>query len=135
LASDLHTEIFHASLGRCQAAPDFYAHFYDNFLRSNKEIRIKFEGVDMDRQIRMLSASMQMVMLASQPGLDPALYLKRVAKRHSRHDLDIPAHLYDIWLEKLLQTVKEIDPKYDASVREAWVQVMAVGIQYMRSCY
>ncbi|MDA0667679.1 MAG: hypothetical protein O3A95_06765 [Planctomycetota bacterium] len=83
----------------------------------------------------MLQASMQMVMLASQPGIDPGLYLSRMAERHSRKDLDIPPQLYEYWLEALLQTVEEKDPEYTAEVREVWNLIMESGIQYMCSRY
>lgn len=89
----------------------------------------------MDRQMRMLKASLQMAMLASQPGIDPGFYLGRVAERHGRSGLDIPPPLYDFWLEALLQTVEEKDSKYCPDLREAWTEVMSAGIQYMRSRY
>lgn len=129
------TDVFHSSLKRCQEAPLFFERFYDLFLRQKPEIRKKFEHVDMDRQMRMLQASLQMVMLASQPGISPEFYLGRVAARHSKKDLDIPSHLYEDWLDALLTAVAENDPKFSPEVRDVWDQVMTIGIQYMISQY
>ena len=89
----------------------------------------------MVRQMRMLKASLHMVMLASQPGIKPEFYLGSVAKRHSREDLNIPPQLYDIWLNALMQTVEEMDPQFNEETHQAWMAVMSTGIQYMRSCY
>lgn len=89
----------------------------------------------MARQIRMLKASLNMVMLASQPGIDPEFYLGSVAKRHSSGDLDIAPPLYDLWLNALMQTVEEMDPKFSKEVHQAWLGIMSTGIQYMRCCY
>jgi hypothetical protein len=135
MATEHSISIFQDSYQRCLSHPRFFEMFYDEFLGSHEDVQAKFVGVDMTRQMRMLRASMQMVMLASQDGIDPAYYLSSVGARHARTDLDIPPPLYDIWLEALVTTASLADPKFDAELRTAWIDVMTPGILYMRECY
>ncbi|MHC4380022.1 MAG: globin [Planctomycetota bacterium] len=135
MATERTISLFQDSYQRCLSHPRFFEMFYDEFLSAHEDVQAKFEGVDMARQMRMLRASLQMVMLASQDGIDPAFYLSDVGARHARTDLDIPPPLYDKWLEALLTTAAIADPKYDAELRTAWMEIMSPGIRYMRECY
>jgi hemoglobin-like flavoprotein len=47
----------------------------------------------------------------------------------------IGAELYDLWLDSLLATVREVDPAWNAEVEQAWESVMTVGIAYLVSRY
>ena len=136
MALDEHTvETFHDSLDRCQATPTFFANFYDRFIRAHPEVAAKFARTDMRKQQWVLQASLHMIMLASQGNGASQVYLARVAERHSRRHLDIPPEMYDLWLQCLVETVAEIDPRFNEDVRLAWRRVMASGISYMKSGY
>ena len=47
----------------------------------------------------------------------------------------IPPDLYDVWLECLMQTLKEFDPEYSSEVELSWRVVLAPGITYMKFKY
>jgi hypothetical protein len=73
-----------------------------------------------------------MILLASEDEQKgPERYLQYIAARHSASDLNVGSYLYDLWLDSLLQTVKECDSEYNAEVEEAWEDVMGIGIKYM----
>ena len=129
---DRALERFEESLRRCNADPKFLDRFYERFLGSSPKVRRKFAGTDFARQKRMLQASLQMLMVAAQGDPDSvAPYLDRVAARHGAADMAIGAELYDLWLDSLLETVRECDPEFSPEVGKAWEAVMMVGIHYL----
>jgi hypothetical protein len=100
------------------------------------EIREKFATTDMVRQKRALRASLHHLLLAAQnEERGPDAYLGDIAARHGVGHLAIGAHLYDLWLDALLATVKECDPEYGVEVEKAWEDVMMVGIRYLCGNY
>ena len=129
-------EQFEDSLRRCNSDPDFLDGFYERFLRSSPKVREKFRGTDLLRQKRMLQASLQLLLVAAQDdGERPTPYLDEVAARHSASQMAIGAELYDLWLDSLLATVREVDPSWGPEVEQAWESVMTVGIAYLVSRY
>ena len=124
------------SLRRCNSDPDFLDRFYERFLRSSPKVREKFVGTDFIRQKRMLQASLQILLVAAQDdGKRPTPYLDDVATRHSASQMAIGAELYDLWLDSLLSTVREVDPAWTAEVEHSWESVMTIGIAYLVSRY
>ena len=106
----------------------FFSAFYRRFL-ANSEIAELFEHVDMDRQAEMLRRSL--FTLASFYVLDDASpELRRLAEVHER--LGLRPHLFDFWLQCLLDTVKEFDPCCDEATLLAWGWALAPGITYIR---
>lgn len=127
---------FEASLHRCFANEGFLDRFYERFLGSGEEVRAKFAATDFVRQKRALRASFHLILLAASEGAaGRETYLKDVAIRHGRRNLDVGSGLYDLWLDSLLAVVVEFDPLYRAEVSAAWEQVMGVGIEYMLRHY
>ena len=132
--SERDFELFNDSLERCMQDGDFLYRFYDLFLGSSDVVAKKFEHTDFLKQTRLLGKSLYVMMV---PSDDPelALRLERLARRHSRADLDIKPELYDLWLEKLVQAAREFDPMFDAETETAWRGVLQPGIEYMKSRY
>ena len=127
---------FEASLKRCEVRPDFLDVFYGNFLASSPEVAEKFVGTDFARQKESLSASFHhLLLVARDPKQGPAPYLEEVAARHGAGGLAIGAHLYDLWLDCLLETVRACDPESSKEVEAAWEEVMMIGIHYLCSNY
>lgn len=130
-----HIEQFTESLGRCLARPAFLSRFYRRFIGSSDEIADKFRDTDMEKQKAALSASLYLAMLAADGGDAAMTYLESVAQRHSRGQLDIRPELYDIWLDCLIETVKEQDPMFSAEVEQGWRETLQFTIGYMRDRY
>jgi hemoglobin-like flavoprotein len=127
---------FDESLRRCNSKPDFLDRFYEKFLASSPKVRQKFAATDFVRQKRALRASLHLMPLAaSDPENGPVRYLKDLAIRHSKQELNVGAELYDLWLDSLLATVRECDPEFGPQVESAWEEVMMVGIQYLLKKY
>ena len=124
------------SLRRCNTDPRFLDRFYARFLTSSSKVRERFAGTDFVRQKRMLQASLQLLLVAAQDdGARSTPSLDAVAARHSASQMDIGAELYDLWLDGLLATVREVDPGWNDEVERAWESVMTIGIAYLVTRY
>ena len=127
-------ELFNDSLERCSCRPDFLRRFYALFLASSDTVAKKFKRTDLRKQARLLKTSLYIMMLASAES-ERIVHLERLAKLHSRVELDIKPELYDLWLERLVQAVKEFDPMFDPETETAWRHVLQPGIEFMKSRY
>ena len=127
-------ELFNDSLERCSGRPDFLRRFYTLFLASSDTVAKKFEHTDLKEQARMLRTSLYTMMLAS-GGSERTAHLERLAKLHSKAELDIRPELYDLWLDRLVQAVREFDPMFDQEIETAWRRVLQPGIEFMKSRY
>jgi hemoglobin-like flavoprotein len=124
------------SLKRCLARADFLDLFYEKFLAASPLVPEKFARTDFVRQKRALRASLELLLLAAgDEATGPERYLDELARVHGSQGLDIGAELYDMWLDCLLETVAATDPEHSPAVRDAWEQVMLVGIHYMCTRY
>lgn len=124
------------SLHRCAADPAFIDRFYERFLASSPDVRDKFANTEFVRQKRALLASLHLMLLAAdEEATGPERYLRDLAARHGKAQLDIGAHFYDLWLDSLLETVRECDPECSSEIEQAWERVMGVGIRYLLHHY
>lgn len=117
-----------------QARDQFFVRFYEHFIAKSPEIARAFENTDMERQVQMLEKSI--VYLVNYYATDNVNdFMRRIAVRHSRKDLNITPELYDLWLEALVETVRECDSLCTDDTVEAWRIVLAPGISFMKSYY
>lgn len=126
---------FDDSLRRCNSAHDFLDRFYETFLASSPKVKEKFAKTDFVRQKRALNASLHLMLLAAEHLNGPQRYLRDLAASHGRHQLNIGAEFYDLWLDSLLKTARQVDPEFDDETEKAWEAVMMVGIDYLLSHY
>ena len=127
-------ELFNDSIERCSGKPEFLSRFYALFLASSPAVAKKFENTDLRKQARLLRTSLYIMMLSSGDS-ERMVHLERLAKRHSRAEMDIKPELYDLWLERLVQAVEEFDPKFDIEIEIAWRRLLQPGIDFMKSRY
>lgn len=129
-----NVELFNDSIERCSCRPEFLRRFYTLFLASSDTVAKKFECTDLRIQARLLKTSLYIMMLASYES-ERVVHLERLAKLHSRKELDIRPELYDLWLDRLVQAVKEFDPMFDMETETAWRRMLQPGIEFMKSRY
>lgn len=123
------------SLERCSASDRFLMRFYELFLASAPEVAEKFKLTEMRKQSRLLKASLYFMMLAAEGRPEGSGHLDQIAERHGRKALDIRPGLYDLWLDSLIQAVREFDPRFTPEIEKAWRVMMKGGIDFMRSRY
>ncbi|WP_404362587.1 globin [Marinobacter sp.] len=113
---------------------DFFEAFYERFLDADPAVREKFRWTDMTDQRRILKKSFYSLVVFYVSGT-PDLPLENIARSHSARGLDIRPELYDLWLECLVDTVREYDPQADDEIELAWRLVLSSGITYMKFQY
>lgn len=110
----------------------FFQRFYQIFSDTEPRVKELFAETEMERQYKMLMESMTYLISYVQAD-DSGDAIKKTAVMHGRDRLDIPAGFYDIWLESLIETIKERDPEFNDHIEKAWRKVLAPGIDYMKS--
>ncbi|WP_421865851.1 globin [Motiliproteus sp.] len=122
------------SYQRCLEDFHFLQEFYLRFIEASPEVAQKFANTDMDHQVLMLRASLDLMLGGDRSASEPKA-LRQIAKLHSRSGVDVPARLYDCWLESLLLTVARFDPGFDDELEQAWRSELEQGIAYMKAAY
>ena len=124
-------EIFNDSYERTVARDHngFFKKFYENFVKKSPEIAEAFANTDMRRQISMLEHSL-MMMIDFASNRSSSEYLDRLAAFHQ--EKQIKEHLYSMWLDALLETVKQVEPHFDSNEDLAWRVMLSPGIEFMK---
>jgi hemoglobin-like flavoprotein len=113
----------------------FFSAFYILLIGNSAEAASKFRDIDMEKQVRMLHASVS-VLMASYYGTESQdEYLQKLAERHSKRGADVHPRLYSVWLDCLIETVRRFDSKFNDDVATAWRCVFSKGIEFMASRY
>lgn len=133
-----YEEIFNQSYWRVHknAIGDvpFVDAFLENLVRSSPEVADRMARGDTERFRSALTLGI--VHLASFRATGQAdSVLAGIAKRQSRTGRDIAPHLYEFFLQALLQTVEQYDPDFSPDVRKAWEVMLRPGLEYMKSMY
>lgn len=117
-----HQQVFGASFQRARSDPAFIDRFYDRFIASSPEVAALFSGRDVRSIARKLTTTLELLAdsARNEPGFD--LYLDLLARTHSRFDIS-PA-MFDAWRTALIETLRDCDPLFDASVETAWNDVI-----------
>jgi hemoglobin-like flavoprotein len=124
-----------ASYHRCRASAGFFDTFYERFLAKSAEVAEKFRGTDFVRQKLMLRESLVSMLLFNLGTGSARAELEQLAERHSRRGVDVPPHLYDLWLDALCETVQQHDPEFKPELANEWRAAMRVGIELIVSGY
>lgn len=109
----------------------FFHRFYKNFTATSPEAKEKFADTDFTRQVNMLRRSM-FHMVGFYETKSENWYLLKIAESHSKRDYDIKPALFDLWLEALIETVREMDPEFGDDVELAWRLAMTPGMTLMK---
>ena len=133
--TDAELALFNDSLTRCTSDPRFLERFSELFLASSDEVRHKFSQTDFLKQRRLVQASFHMMMLAATSDPVGTAHFERLAALHSQTHLDIPPHLYDLWLDCLVQAVKACDRQWTPETERVWRSMMANGMAFMKARY
>ncbi len=107
----------------------FYGQFYKNFILSSPLILVAFENTNMARQNTMLKVAISNMV---------GFFVTKVATEyiismaHMHKGLNIKHELYDLFMESLLLTLKQLYPHYNNECAVAWRITMAPGIEFMK---
>ena len=110
----------------------FYALFYEHFFSVSEDISKAFANTDMPRQHEMLHDSL-INMISFSENKKASRYFQKMAITHGKMGVGVRIALFDVWLDCLLMTVKDLDQQYDDQVDLAWRIVLAPGMVFMKS--
>ena len=127
--------IFNDSLERCTRDKRFMPSFYETFIGSSDEVAAKFARTNLKRQGRILRRSLYIVMMAAQGEKGALQEMGRLGGIHDRRHLDIGPHLYALWLQALILTVRQHEPACTGVTEAAWREVMQRGIDLLLDHY
>ena len=128
-------ETYVGSLTRCLGMPAFLDRFYEVFLESSPEVAEKFKHTNFARQKVALGQSLYLMVMAAEGGDAAVAYLDRIAERHGRDKLDIRPELYEVWLDALVTTARELDDEFDDETEAVWREMIRPGIEIMQARY
>lgn len=116
---------FERSLLSCLGNTTFVDRFYARFILANDEIASMFARSNLQRQAKVLQASLYLVLRAASGHADGLAHLGDVGRTHSARGLTIQPHHYDIWLDTLVVVASEVDPRFDVATEAAWRACLA----------
>lgn len=127
------SQVFNDSYARLLISFDkFFIKFYQNFIKTSDDIEKLFRGVSQEKRQKMMESSF--IMLTNMGSVSHSLTnpeFLEIIEKHKRMPGINPA-MCDLWVESLLQTVKEYDPYYNATVEKAWRLYVAPGVEQIR---
>lgn len=113
--------------------PDlFFKHYNDKFINADPQIAVLFSNTGMEQRAKILMESMTHI-ISFVTSNEASEEINRIAISHGKDDLNITTEFYDIWLECLIDTVRELDPEFNSQVEKAWRAIMSPGLEYMKS--
>ena len=113
-------ELFNRSFESCVARPGFLERFYAIFIDSSPDVRGKFEHTDLKRQAQIVKKSLYILTMASLETEEVLEEIARLGQSHGREGMKIETRMYELWLDCLLQAVREFDPRWSPEVGESW---------------
>jgi len=129
-----YRQLFHGSYLRCVVSDQdgFFQRFYQLFIAADPEISKMFARTDMERQISLLQESLLHLIDFSNSGIANER-MRHVAIYHGSTEMDIPVHMFDLWMDRLIATVRERDSRCDSHVEMAWKVFLAPGIAFVKA--
>jgi hemoglobin-like flavoprotein len=121
------------SYSRCLRSPRFFADFYERLLASDPAVPPMFADTEFPKQYKLLQHGLGLL-LSYANRTDDSL-LERIAARHSSSGIGVAPEQYALFIDSLLATVRDLDPKCDAEVEQAWREALEPGIAFMKSRY
>ena len=123
------------SYSRCCVNPRFFDLFYENFLRSHPTIAPMFAKTDMTKQKSLLRQGVSMMFMHLGGNSVGTTGIDRIAESHSKKKLNIDPNLYDYWINSLVKSVKECDPKITPTLEVEWKKVLRSGVDRIVAQY
>lgn len=133
-----YVELFTGSYGRVleykAEEMKFLDRFYEIFLSKSEKVSDLFQQTHMSAQKTMLQDSL-IYMRDFYLNRRTNEYMQHIGKVHSKSGKNITPELYDIWLDSLLEAVKEYDPEFNDDIDLSWRIALSPGIAYMKFMY
>ncbi|WP_024329699.1 globin [Thioalkalivibrio sp. ALR17-21] len=117
------------SYGRCRREGDFAERFYERFLQADPRVAEVFANTDWTRQKRALGQAISAALSYAEGETFMRSTLERMAQVHSRRgSVPIEPALYGLWLNCMVRTASETDPKWTDELASRWYGALSPAI-------
>ena len=123
------------SFARCEAAGDFAETFYTTFMNASPAIAPFFAQTEFGRQRQLLRDSVYLMVTHDVSKPEMRALLDKLGQVHSRAGRDIAPKLYELWLDSICATVKQLDPEWTQSLEDLWRVRLRAGMQIIMAAY
>lgn len=123
------------SFRRLRRAKNFAPRFYENLLASNKAIRERFAETNFTKQHELFDHGLHVLLEYAAGSAIGEMAIRRLGQRHGPGDLNINPLHYDIWIESLVKTARELDPKWNFALEKRMRKDLRLGIDEMVRAY
>ena len=123
------------SFARCEAAGDFAETFYTTFMNASPAIAPFFAQTEFARQRQLLRDSVYLMVTHDVSDPDMRALLDKLGGLHSRAGRNISPKLYELWLDSICATVKQLDPEWSQSLEDHWRVRLRAGMQIIMAAY
>jgi len=112
------------SYKRVAREPGFLDRFYTRFMESDPDVRARFQQVDMARQRFVIGRAVTLMLQHASGVRHGTDALRETAVHHGPGGMDIPPYMYDLWIDALVATVAEHDPRFSPDLDAGWRTVL-----------
>ena len=126
----------HESIGHIMQQQELLGkRFYDTFFRRCPEAEVYFQGIDMDRQVHMLTMALLVIEQTHTKSYGATkTYLRYMGSRH--HQIGIPERLFPVWKDVMLETLETVHgDKWDEGLASEWQESLDAAIALMLEGY
>ncbi len=129
-------KIVQDSFARSSKEAGFARTFYENLFFLSPKIKDYFKDTDFEHQEKALMHGLSFLM---EFGDSKNKYAKtqvlRIARTHSKQGMNIHPHDYYYWIEALIMTGKQFDPKWYYEMEFYWREVVSMPVSFIVSQY
>jgi len=109
--------------------------FYSIFLDADPRIRPLFKNTDFEKQKGLLLHGIFVLLQFADGKAVGELAVDRLGESHSRKKMNIMPDMYPIWVDCLMKTMAEKDPKFSPALEAKWRVALQKGIDVMMKKY
>jgi len=126
-------QVAHQGYSRCIRSSAFLPRFYEHLLASDPAIPPMFAHTEFPKQYRLLQHALGLLLSYGNQRDD--LLLERLAAKHSAKSMNVPPRMYVLFVDSLLDAIREFDERCDGDVESAWRDALRPGLDFMKARY
>lgn len=112
-----------------------YDKFYERFVTSDPRIGPYFVTTDFKKQKNLLKDGVGRALSFASGDAGSANFIEHLSVTHDRSHMNILPELYPYWLNALLQTLADTDPKWSKNLEQSWREALQKTIHVMSRAY
>ncbi len=112
-----------------------YDKFYERFVTSDPRIGPYFLSTDFKKQKNLLKDGVGRALSFAAGDSGSVSFVEHLSVTHNRGHMNILPELYPFWLNALLQTLADTDPKWNKKLETEWREALQKTIQIMTRAY